>query len=54
METGGLEAAEVGIERGQGQVGADGESGEVGIHPDAGIKEAARHDVNPPLGWRVQ
>jgi len=36
LEAGGLEAAEIGIQRGKRKTGADGEGGEVGIHPDLG------------------
>jgi hypothetical protein len=36
IETGGFEAAEVGIQGGKRETGADGEGGEVGIHPDLG------------------
>ena len=36
LQADGLEAAKVGIESGQGKISADGESGEVGIHPDLG------------------
>lgn len=36
FESGGFEATEIAIQRGEGKPGADGERGEVSVHPDLG------------------
>lgn len=36
IETGGFESAEVGIKSHKTETGADGDGGEVGVHPDLG------------------